>query len=189
MVPAARSGVDHRLPEPPIRIAAIAAGGALGTLARYGIDRWLVPAPLGFPWPTLVVNVLGSFVLGLIMTLMVDRWPPNRFVRPFAAIGFCGGFTTFSAMALEVAQRGQHGRVGAAGLYLVVSVGAAVIAVALGMVAARGRLRPRPGDASVPDPDALGVLAPGPVRGSGPTGSTDNDDQRGGDQPGDGAPS
>ncbi len=93
-------------------MAAIAAGGALGTLARYGTDRALVVPSAGFPWATFAVNVAGSFLLGLIVTLVVERWPPTRFVRPFAAIGFCGGFTTFSTLAVETAQRAQHGQVG-----------------------------------------------------------------------------
>ena len=86
--------------------------GALGTLARYGVDRALAGPALGFPWSTLVVNLAGSFLLGVAVTVMVERWSPTRFARPFVAIGFCGGFTTFSTMVVEAAQRGQHGRVG-----------------------------------------------------------------------------
>jgi CrcB protein len=104
------------------------------------------------------VNVTGSFLLGLILTLVVERWPPTRLVRPFAVIGFCGGFTTFSTMAVEIAQRGQHGRVGIAALYLVSSLAAGLAAVVLGMTVARGRISPPPGDRSIPDPDDLGVL-------------------------------
>jgi CrcB protein len=160
MVPAPRSGPDQRFPEPAVRVAAIAAGGSLGTLARYGVGRALVPAPLGFPWPTFAVNVAGSFLLGFILVLVVERWPPTRFVRPFAVIGFCGGFTTFSTMAVEIAQRGQHGKVGIAALYLMASLAAGLAAVALGMTAARSGLGRPPGDRSIPDPDDLGVLGP-----------------------------
>jgi CrcB protein len=157
-VPAASPGAGHRLPEAPTRVAAIAAGGSLGTLARYGVDRAMATAPLGVPWPTFTVNVVGSFVLGLVITLVVERWPPTRFVRPFATIGFCGGFTTFSTMAVEVAQRGQHGRAALAGVYLVASLVAGVVAAVVGMALARGRLLPLPIDRSIPDPDDLGVL-------------------------------
>ncbi|HEV3366484.1 MAG TPA: CrcB family protein [Acidimicrobiales bacterium] len=159
-MPAPRSGPDQRFPEPAVRVAAIAAGGSLGTLARYGVGRALVPAPLGFPWPTFAVNVAGSFLLGFILVLVVERWPPTRFVRPFAVIGFCGGFTTFSTMAVEIAQRGQHGKVGIAALYLMASLAAGLAAVALGMTVARGGLGRPPGDRSIPDPDDLGVLGP-----------------------------
>ena len=154
------SGPGRRIPEPPLRLAAIAVGGSLGTLARYATDRSLVPAPLGFPWSTFAVNVAGSFVLGLIVTLSVERWPPTRFVRPFAAIGFCGGFTTFSTLAVEAAQRVQHGRVGLAVAYLAASLTAGVLAATVGMTLARGRVLPIPRDRPVPDPDDLGSLSP-----------------------------
>jgi CrcB protein len=163
MAPVHGSGAGHRLPEPAVRVAAVAAGGSLGTLARYGVSRALVPAPLGFPWPTLAVNVAGSFLLGVILIVVVERRPPTRFVRPFAVIGFCGGFTTFSTMAVEIAQRGQHGRVGIAALYLVASLAAGLAAVVLGMAVARTGMRPPGGDRSIPDPDDLGVLGPDEV--------------------------
>jgi fluoride exporter len=154
------SGPGRRIPEPPLRLAAIAVGGSLGTLARYATDRALVPAPLGFPWATFAVNVAGSFLLGLIVTLSVERWPPTRFVRPFAAIGFCGGFTTFSTLAVEAAQRVQHDRVGLTVAYVLASLMAGVLAATVGMTLARGRLLPVPRDRPVPDPDDLGSLTP-----------------------------
>jgi CrcB protein len=174
-VPTVRCGLGGRVPEPPLRFAAIAAGGSLGTLARYGVDRAVAPAPSGFAWPTLVVNVSGSFLLGIIVTLVVERWTTTRFARPFAAIGFCGGFTTFSTMMVEVAQRGQHGRVGAAAAYLLVSLVAGLAAVFVGIAVARGRVLPLPGDHSIPDPDDLGVLSshPPPRAGHHPRGGDD----------------
>ena len=164
-----RAGSAHapRSSEPAVRVVAIAAGGALGTLARYGTDRLLVVAPTGFPWATFTVNVAGSLVLGLIVTLVVERWPPTRFVRPFAAIGFCGGFTTFSTLAVEATQRIQHGRVGLAAVYVLASLVAGVAAAALGMALARGRILPIPRDRPIPDPDDLGTMAPGSERDGG----------------------
>jgi CrcB protein len=156
-----RSAPDLRTSEPALRIGAIAAGGALGTLARYGTDRALAPDPTGFPWATFTVNVAGSLLLGLIVTLVVERWPPTRYVRPFAAIGFCGGFTTFSTLAVEAAQRAQHGRVGLAFGYVAASLVAGVVAAALGMGLARGRVLPVRRGGPVPDPDDLGPLSPG----------------------------
>jgi CrcB protein len=150
-------------------VAAIAVGGALGTLARYGTDRALVVSSTGFPWATFAVNVTGSFVLGLLVTLVVERWPPTRFVRPFAAIGFCGGFTTFSTLAVEAAQRVQHGHVALAAGYVLASLAAGVVAATLGMALARGRLLPVPRDRPVPDPDDLGTLGPGAGPGGAPT--------------------
>jgi fluoride exporter len=145
-----------RASEPALRVVAIALGGSLGTLARYGVDRALVVGPVGFPWATFSVNVAGSFLLGLIVTLVLERWPPTRFVRPFAAIGFCGGFTTFSTVAVETAQRAQHGRIGLAVGYVAASLLAGLVAAVLGMAVARGRLWPLPDQRrTVPDPDDL----------------------------------
>jgi CrcB protein len=159
-VQAVRTG-DARRGEPALRIGAIAAGGALGTLARYGITRAIVPSPLGFPWSTFVVNAAGSLVLGFLVTMVVERWSPTRFVRPFAAIGFCGGFTTFSTMVVSAAQLGQHGRSGLAAVYLIASLAAGLLAVALGTVLARGRLAPAGRASSFPDPDAMDEFFPG----------------------------
>jgi CrcB protein len=158
-MPTVGSADPTRIPEAPWRVIAIATGGALGTLARYGMDRALVPSPLGFPWPTFTVNVVGSLLLGLLVTLVVERWPPTRFVRPFGAIGFCGGFTTFSTLVVEAAQRAQHGRVGLAAAYVVVSLVAGVAAAAVGMALGRGRFLPVPGAHLLPDPDDIGSLA------------------------------
>jgi CrcB protein len=157
-----------RLPESLVRVSAIAAGGALGTLARYGVGRAFDASPLSFPWPTFLVNVVGSFLLGTVVVLVVERWPPTRYVRPFAAIGFCGGFTTFSTMVVGADQLGQHGRAGLAAVYLLVSVAAGLLAALVGMGVARGRLLPRPGDRSIPDPDDIGPLDGPPP--AGPTG-------------------
>lgn len=153
--------------EGPWRVAAIAAGGALGTLARYGVERTLAVSGHSFPWPTFVVNVAGSFLLGVIITLVVERWPPTRFVRPFAAIGFCGGFTTFSTMVVEAALRGQHGQIALAGGYLAASLVAGVAAAILGMATARGRFVRR--GEPIPDPDDVDMFqSPGAPDAGGP---------------------
>ena len=161
-MPAVRSRPGPPVPELPLRIVAIAAGGSLGTLARYGVDRALAQGGPGFPWATLAVNVTGSFILGLVVTLTTGRWERARFVRPFAVIGFCGGFTTFSTMMVEIAQHGQHGRVGTAAVYLAASLVGGPAAVVVGMALANGRILPLPGDRSIPDPDDLGLLYPDP---------------------------
>ncbi len=168
-MPATGAGPNTAVPEAPLRLAAIAVGGALGTLARYATDRALVVSSTGFPWATFAVNVTGSFVLGLVLTLVVERWPPTRFVRPFAAIGFCGGFTTFSTLAVETAQRAQHGHVAVAAGYVVASLAAGAVAAMVGMAVARGRLLPVPRSRPLPDPDDTGPLAPPPDPDRAPT--------------------
>ena len=73
----------------------------LGTEARYAVERVVHTAPGSFPWSTFMVNVSGSFILGVLLTLIVERWPPSRFVRAFSVIGFLGAYTTFSTYTVE----------------------------------------------------------------------------------------
>ncbi len=147
----------HGMPRPhrPWALVAIAAGGALGTLSRYGVERGLPAAPDRLPWATLTVNVAGSFLLGAVLTLVVERWPSDRFLRPFAAVGFCGGFTTFSTLAVEVDQRVQHGRAGLAAAYVAVSLVLGLGAAFAGITLVRGRILPSTGAPGIPDPDVL----------------------------------
>jgi len=154
-VPTSMEGPERPGGEAARRIVAIASGGALGTLARYGTARALSGVSTGFPWATLAVNLAGSLVLGAVVTLVMERWPPTRYVRPFAAIGFCGGFTTFSTFVVEVDRHVQHGQVATAAVYVLVSLAAGVLAAAAGVVLARGRsVRAE----VVPDPDGPGTL-------------------------------
>ncbi|HMT13541.1 MAG TPA: CrcB family protein, partial [Aestuariivirga sp.] len=82
----------------------VALGGALGSAARYGVNvlsgRMLGTA---FPWHTLIVNVAGSFVMGALVGLMAARWNVGNDARAFLTTGILGGFTTFSAFALDFA--------------------------------------------------------------------------------------
>jgi len=148
---------DRHGPHPhhgPGPVAAIAVGGALGTLARYGIGRAVVAGPHGFPWATWTVNVVGSFVLGALLALVVGRWPRDRYLRPLVAVGFCGGFTTFSTLAVEIDQRVQHGHAGVAAAYLAATLVAGMGAALVGSMVGRGRLV-AVGTGALPDPDLL----------------------------------
>ena len=99
-------------------LAVIALGGALGSLGRWGLGR-LVPHDTGqFAWSTFVENVAGAFVLGALMVLLLEVWPPNRLVRPFLGVGVLGGFTTFSSYMLDTQDLLRAGRPGAALLYV-----------------------------------------------------------------------
>lgn len=82
-------------------LVAVALGATLGAPARYGIAQVIHVAPGSFPWATFVTNVSGSFVLGLFMALVLERFPPTRYLRPFVATGFLGAFTTYSTFAVE----------------------------------------------------------------------------------------
>ena len=118
-------------------LAAIAAGGALGAPARYLIGKAVHVSAGSFPWGTFWINVTGSFVLGVLLTLIVERWPPTRFVRPFVAVGFLGAYTTFSTFGVEADRLMSNGRIAVAAAYVVGSVLGAVAAVYLGISLAR----------------------------------------------------
>jgi CrcB protein len=125
----------------PMVLTMIALGGILGTLCRYWVSRVVHVAPESFPWATFTVNISGAFVLGLLLTLVIERWPPSRYVRPFFAIGFLGAYTTFSTYMVEIDLLVKDGAGDVAALYLVGSLLAGLVAVYLGIVA--GRLAPR----------------------------------------------
>lgn len=105
--------------------AAVAAGGALGSIARYlcsqGALALLGPA---FPWGTLLVNTLGSFLIGFYATLTEPdgRLFASPAARQFVMAGFCGGFTTFSVFSLESVRFLEAGAPGLAGAYVLASV-------------------------------------------------------------------
>lgn len=80
---------------------AVALGGALGAILRFSVARWMQPfAYAGFPAPTLLVNLLGSFLLGLVYALGKANWLQGDY-RLFWATGFLGALTTFSTFAME----------------------------------------------------------------------------------------
>lgn len=117
----------------------MAIGGALGALARSGVADLVPVGANGFPWATLWTNLSGSFVLGALLTLVLERWPPTRYVRPFAAIGFLGSYTTWSTLMVEVDRLAAHGRMLVAAAYAVVSIASGLGAVHLGITLGRRR--------------------------------------------------
>jgi CrcB protein len=125
-------------------LAVIAAGGAAGASARYGVGLAL-PHPVdGWPWATLLVNTSGCLLIGVLMVLIVEVWVGHRLIRPFLGVGVLGGYTTFSTYAVEAQQLIQAGRPGLALLYMATTVVAALIAVQLGVTLTRAvALRPR----------------------------------------------
>lgn len=118
-------------------LGAVALGGALGAPARYGVAQLVHVAPHGFPWATFWTNASGSFALGLVLALVLERFPPSRYLRPFLATGFLGAYTTYSTYAVETVVLGKDGHAGTAVAYAGASLVAGFVAVWAGIVAAR----------------------------------------------------
>ncbi|GGL46605.1 fluoride efflux transporter FluC [Nocardia jinanensis] len=114
-------------------LAVIAAGGALGALARYGLTvYWPTPAG-GFPWAVFVINVTGSFLLGVLMVVITELRPAHPLLRPFLGVGVLGGFTTFSTYANDIRSLLEPDSAVVGAVYLVSTLFAAVAACALGI--------------------------------------------------------
>jgi CrcB protein len=118
------------------RLAVIAAGGVLGSLARFGLSLALVDAGRGgWPMATFLANVVGCLLIGIIASSpLVGRGP--HWLRPFAITGVLGGFTTFSAFALETGVLLDSGRVLLALSYAAGTMVTGLLAVRLGVVIA-----------------------------------------------------
>lgn len=119
---------------------AVAAGGALGSVARFWLAN-VMTALTGprFPWGTLLINVVGSFVIGLVagITLTPARLGVHPDIRIFLMTGVCGGFTTFLAFSLQTLELMQAGEMAPALGYAVGSVVLCVIATYCGWVLGR----------------------------------------------------
>lgn len=111
----------------------VGVGSALGGLLRYALARWFVPVPGGWPIATMTANVVGSFLIGLLAAVIVARAPENsENLRLFCMTGVLGGFTTYSAFALETSLLMGGGQTLRAMAYLVLTVVACLAAVFAG---------------------------------------------------------
>ena len=119
-------------------IAAVSLGGLIGAVSRYLIGTWAGTLwGAAFPWGTLLINVAGSLILGFYLTLAVERPPHRPLVRLLVTIGFCGAFTTFSTFTYETVWLWQRGAWPVAAGYVVASLVLGLLAVVIGMAAAR----------------------------------------------------
>ena len=120
------------------KLLIIGLGGFLGSVARYVITKFvddkLSPS---FPYGTLTVNILGSFLLGIIYIIALRKAGLTENGRLFLGVGFCGGFTTFSAFALENFSMMQERFLGTSLLYISLSVVGGILALGAGVWAAR----------------------------------------------------
>jgi CrcB protein len=116
----------------------ITVAGALGALARYGLEGLVSRRLSGaFPWGTFVVNITGAFLLGLLFTYFSERSLLDPWLRSTITIGFLGAYTTFSTFSLESYRLLSDGAVGLAAANALGSVAAGLTAVYLGVVVGR----------------------------------------------------
>ena len=119
-------------------VVGIALAGALGALARYGLDGFVARRTRGaFPWGTFVVNISGAFLLGFLFTVLTERWTVAPWVRSSVTIGFLGAYTTFSTLMLEGERLLEDGARLTALANFLGSLAAGLVAVYAGIVLGR----------------------------------------------------
>ena len=123
-------------------IAAIFAGGALGTLARAALAEAFPHAATAWPWPTFTVNIVAAFLLGYFVTRLQERLPLSSYRRPLLGTGICGGLSTFSTMEVEILKMLSAHAYGLAAGYAAASIAAGYAALHLATAMVR-RVRVR----------------------------------------------
>ncbi len=117
---------------------AVGAGGALGAMARHGVSRAAMhlmgPA---FPWGTLTVNALGSFLMGVMIVWLARHEPQTSAMRAFLTVGILGAFTTFSTFALDAVTLSKDRSLTIAGVYVAASIILSIGGLAAGLFAMR----------------------------------------------------
>lgn len=122
-------------------VLAIAAGGAIGAVLRHFVGMIsLCLMGSNFPWGTITVNVLGSLIMGMLITYFVLHWNPPQEIRAFLTVGLLGAFTTFSTFSLDTVTLWERGASMAAAGYIMASVILSILALMLGMIIIRGAL-------------------------------------------------
>ncbi|MFT4012046.1 MAG: fluoride efflux transporter CrcB [Paracoccus sp. (in: a-proteobacteria)] len=114
----------------------VALGGAIGSTARYGVNILAGRVAAGYPLGTLAVNILGCFAMGLLASVLALKGVQH--LAPFLLTGVLGGFTTFSAFALDTMTLWGRGEQAVALVYVAASVGVSVLAVMAGLSIGRG---------------------------------------------------
>jgi len=121
-----------------VTFVVISIGAVLGANARYLAGAWIAArTPAGFPWATIAINLVGSFLLGLVLVLTADRGVGPWWVRPAVGVGFLGSFTTFSAFSVETVALIERGDLAGALGNVLGSVLVCVAGAWLGILLAR----------------------------------------------------
>lgn len=123
---------------------AVAAGGALGATARYAVDVLASESGIAAPWATLVINVVGCALMGLLVAYVLAHPARHPLWRPFLGIGVLGGFTTFSAFAADAVLLADAGNVVASAAYVIATLVCGLLALWLGMRLGRALRHRRP---------------------------------------------
>lgn len=126
-----RLGLDGR------ELAAIFIGGALGALARVGLDQAFPTTAGSWPWVTFAINITGSFLLAYLATRLEERLPQSAYLRPLLGTGLCGAYTTFATMQVETLKMLDHDRDGLAVAYASASIAAGLAAIWIGTALVR----------------------------------------------------
>lgn len=120
------------------QVLAIAAGGAVGSVLRFWLSTWVHAfAPKSFPYGTLLVNVTGCLLMGLLFVLFLERLSDNAVLRAGILIGVLGGYTTFSAFSMETFNLLEQGAYVKALAYMLMSVVLCLAATWIGVIAGR----------------------------------------------------
>ncbi len=121
-----------------INVLAIAAGGAVGAVMRHFVNTGIIAmTALSFPLGIMVVNVLGSFVMGLMTGIFAHFYDPSQAVKLFLTVGVLGGFTTFSAFSLDAVLLWERGEIWQSLAYVLCSVVFSVVALVAGLLLVR----------------------------------------------------
>ena len=110
-------------------LAAIYVGGAVGAVLRVWLGIKFTPVSGSWPWVTFAINVTGSVALAYFATRLQERLPQSTYRRPLLGTGFCGAYTTFSTMQVEILKMLDHGRLGLAAGYGAASIAAGYTAI------------------------------------------------------------
>jgi fluoride exporter len=125
----------------PLVLGAIAVGGVIGAETRYALSL-AVKHPTGaWPWSTLLINVAGCLLIGVLMSALARAARPPRLARPFLGTGILGGFTTFSTYAVDVRAMAAHGHPALALGYAGATIASCLLAVVVGNLATRSLLQ------------------------------------------------
>jgi CrcB protein len=115
-------------------IAVVALGGAIGATMRYGVNVGAVHfLGHGYPWGTIIVNILGSFLMGIMIGKFAQMEPVSSELKTLLTTGFLGAFTTFSTFSLDFITLWERGAMGQAMIYMLGSVILGILALAIGL--------------------------------------------------------